>query len=102
MEKIPQWQVAQVGEKGLWGGVIHHDYYILEGLADNSARAENLRRCLVESPNTCFEVGIGPFGLGLSAFLPEIPLRFAIDPLPPVTFESSPSSRLNSTELIRS
>jgi SAM-dependent methyltransferase len=102
MKPIPQWKVAQVGEKGLWDGVIHEDYYILYVLAANAARVPSIRRILSPTPASCIEIGIGPFGLGLSAFLPEITHRFSVDPLPPVPLASTPGAPLNSTEEIRS
>jgi SAM-dependent methyltransferase len=101
MQPTPEWKVAQVGEKGLWDGVVHLDYYILRVLADNAAKIPSLRAVLSPVPATCLEVGIGPFGLGLTAFLPEISLRFAVDPLPPVPLISSPDVQLKSTEEIR-
>ena len=102
MKPIPQWKIAQIGEKGLWDGVIHEDYYILRVLADNAAKIPSVRRILSPTPVTCLEVCIGPFGLGLSAFLPEIPHRFSVDPLPPVSLMSTPSAQLQSTDEIRS
>ncbi|MGH9701628.1 MAG: methyltransferase domain-containing protein [Candidatus Acidiferrales bacterium] len=102
MKKIPKWPVAQVGEKGLWDGVVHLDYYILRVLAGSSVPAPVLRKCFPEIPQTCLELGIGPFGLGLLAFLPEYPNRFGVDPLPRVSMESTNSSPLESSEEIRS
>jgi len=102
MKPIPQWMVAQVGEKGLWDGVIHHDYYILRVLADNAAKVPTVRQILSPVPDTCVEIGVGPFGLGLSAFLPEISHRYAVDPLPAVSLVSTDGSALQSSEAVRS
>lgn len=102
MKKIPQWPVAQKGEKGLWDGVVHLDYYILKALADASVYTPVIRKCLPEIPQACLELGIGPFGLGLLAFLPEFPKRFGVDPLPQVSMESANGSPLESSREIRS
>jgi hypothetical protein len=56
---------------------------------------------LGRTPEKSLEVGIGSFGLGISAFLPEIPFRLALDPLPPVSLDSSPDSELHSTYELR-
>ena len=107
MEATRQWKkslngsVAQKGEKGPWDGVIHHDYYILRVLADNSVKAPKVRACFDRTPDTSLEVGIGPFGIGISGFLPEIRNRFSVDPLAPVGLENSSDSPKSSSEEIR-
>ena len=101
MGKIPQWSVAQKGEKALWDGVVHLDYYILRVLSDNSAKAPKVRGCFSRTPESCLEVGIGPFGIGISGFLPEIRNRVGIDPLPLIPLESQHDS-IKSSEEIRS
>jgi ubiquinone/menaquinone biosynthesis C-methylase UbiE len=102
MSPIPEWRKAQKGEKGLWDGVAHLDYYILRVLADNSVHVPVVRERMIHPPKSCLEVGIGPFALGISAFLPEIPNRFGLDPLPIVSMSSTPERRIESTEEIRS
>lgn len=102
MSPIPAWRNAQKGEKGLWDGVAHLDYYILRVLADNSVHAPVVREHFTQPPKSCLEVGIGPFSLGISAFLPEIPNRFGLDPLPMVSMNSTSERRMESTEEIRS
>jgi SAM-dependent methyltransferase len=101
MKKIPQWLEAQEREKGLWDGVIHHDYYVLRVLADNSVKAPQVRKCFDRTPETSLEIGIGPFGIGITAFLPEIPRRFAVDSLALVPLESNVNSCLKSSEELR-
>lgn len=101
MKKIPKWPVAQKDEKGLWDGVVHLDYYILKVLASTSISAPVIRKCVPEIPQACLELGIGPFGLGLLAFLPEFPKRFGVDPLPQVSLESANGSPLESSREIR-
>ena len=101
MQRIPQWCVAQKGEKELWDGVIHLDYYILSGLAANSVKAPMVRSCLKKIPDTCLEIGIGPFGIGISGFLPEIRNRFGVDPLARVPLNNTSSCPRESSEVIR-
>jgi SAM-dependent methyltransferase len=101
MKMIPEWRAAQKAEKGLWDGVIHGDSYILRCTTDNAVKAPGLMSALGRTPETSLEVGIGPFGLGISAFLPEIPFRLAVDPLPPVSLDLSPKSELHSTYELR-
>ena len=64
-------------------------------------KAPRLLGSLDRTPATSLEVGIGPFGLGISAFRPEIPFRLALDPLPPVSLDSSLDSELHSTWELR-
>ena len=99
MEKIAQWVVAQKGEKALWDGVVHLDYYIPRVLSDNSAKAPKVRSCFSRTPESCLEVGIGPFGIGISGFLPEIRVRFGIDPLPLIPLEDHRDSIKSSGEI---
>ncbi len=100
MEVIPQWKIAQVGEKGLWDGIVYHEEHILRVLCDNALRAANARKMLPAVPSTCLEIGIGPFGLGVSAFFPEIHERFAADPLPPVSFAVTSGAISESTRSV--
>jgi len=101
VKRIPQWLEAQKEEKGLWDGLIHHDYHILHTISHNALKAHGVMNSLGRRPEKSLEVGIGPFGLGISAFLPEIPFRLALDPLPPVSLDSSPDSELHSTYELR-
>lgn len=101
MEKIPQWPRAQKVEKELWDGLVQEDHAILRVLADNAEIAPQVRKCLASQPETCLEVGIGPMGLGVSGFLPEIPARFAVDPLPPVSLEQISDLCERSSEHLR-
>jgi SAM-dependent methyltransferase len=101
MKKIPQWLGAQKAEKILWDGLIHDDCYILQTITANALKAPGLMSSLGRRPETSLEVGIGPFGLGISAFLSEIPFRLALDPLPPVPLDTSPNSELHSSYDLR-
>jgi SAM-dependent methyltransferase len=92
---------TQKGEKCLWDGLLHSDYHILQATSDNASKAPGVMGSLGGTPEKSLEVGIGPFGLGISAFLPEISFRLALDPLPPVSLNSSPHSELHSTYELR-
>lgn len=91
MKKIPQWLAAQKTEKDFWDGIMRDDHAILRVLADNSEKAPQIRKILPRACQTALEVGVGPFGLGIIAFMPEINHRFAVDPLAPVALGSSPA-----------
>jgi SAM-dependent methyltransferase len=70
-------------------------------ISHNALKAHGVMNSLGRRPEKSLEVGIGPFGLGTSAFLPEIPFRLALDPLPPVSLDSSPDLELHSTYELR-
>ncbi|MFY9802978.1 MAG: class I SAM-dependent methyltransferase [Candidatus Acidiferrales bacterium] len=100
MKTIPEWPEAQRLEKNLWDGVVLDEHYTLTVLTANAAKAIKLRNCVAHMPETALEVGIGPFGLGLIAFLPEISRRFGIDPLPLVSLDlPADSPKKSSAEL---
>jgi SAM-dependent methyltransferase len=101
MAKIAEWRKAQIGEKQLWDGIVQSDDAILKVLADNSEKAHNLKTRLLLNPTTSLEVGVGPLGLGISAFLQEIPFRFAIDPLSPVSLDFPLDSQPRSSQELR-
>jgi SAM-dependent methyltransferase len=89
METTPRWIEAQETEVSFWNGVVKWDHTVLEILAANSAKAALLSRALSVAPVTALEVGVGPFGLGIIGFLPQIPKRYGLDPLPPVPMTSA-------------
>jgi SAM-dependent methyltransferase len=89
MKKIPAWLAAQETEKDFWDGIIRDDPSVLRVLADNSEKAPQIQSSLPRKCQSALEVGVGPLGLGIIGFIPEIPQRFAIDPLPPVSLGSS-------------
>ncbi len=101
MREHPKWQQARVTQKSFWDGVIQEDHAILRVLADNAQIAPRIRKCLTQTPVTCLEVGIGPLGLGVSGFLPEIPQRFALDPLAPSLSKSLGRLPATSSEKLR-
>jgi SAM-dependent methyltransferase len=94
MSKIPAWFEAQKTETDFWKGIIQEDHATLRVLADNSEKAPAIRKILPRIPETALEVGVGPLGLGIIGFLPEIPHRFGVDPQPPVGLGPSGVSTL--------
>lgn len=89
MENDTRWKEAQATEADFWPGVANHDSSILRVLADNSEKAPLVRRWLKPGATAALEVGAGPFGLGVIGYVRELPLRFAVDPLPPVPMKGS-------------
>lgn len=81
MKDDPRWKQAQQSEREFWTGVAHHEFYVLQILADNSQKATLLKPYLKPDTRTALEVGCGPLGVGIIAFLAEIPHRIAMDPL---------------------
>lgn len=92
MKTIPSWLEAQKTERKFWDGMVRGDDTILRVLADNAEKAPLVRRCIDGTLDSCLEVGVGPFGLGVIGFLREIHHRFAVDPLPPVSLDLSDGS----------
>lgn len=82
-DEHPKWREALDTAEVFWDGIVQEDHAILRVLADNAKIAPQIRKCLASTPQTSLEVGVGPLGLGISGFLPEIPFRFALDPLSP-------------------
>jgi SAM-dependent methyltransferase len=104
MKKIPQWPTAQKEEKGVWLGSIHHDDLILRMTSGSASEAPRVMSSLGRTPEKSLEIGIGPFGIGVSGFLTKIPFRLALDPLPPVPLDYSPvdpSGEVHSTYELR-
>lgn len=99
--RIPEWREAQKSEQDFWDGLIGEDHALLKVLADNAERASLARKCLSSTPEKCLEVGIGPLGIGISGFLPEIPVRIALDPLPPLPVGSRGDYTTASNEQLR-
>lgn len=102
MKAISEWPEAQRLKKNLWDGVVLDEHYTLTVLTANAAKAVKLRSCVTGVTETALEVGIGPLGFGLIAFLPEISLRYGVDPLPLVSLDiSADANKKSSTELRR-
>lgn len=88
MKEHPRWREAQECETEFWDGMAKSEHNILRVLADNAEKAPTIRSAIRTTPQSCLEVGIGPFGLGVLGFLPEIPFRVAMDPLVPTPMDS--------------
>lgn len=81
MKHDARWREAQESESQFWTGVAHHDFDVLQILADNAQKAAILKSHLKTDARRALEVGCGPMGVGIIAFLSEIPHRIAMDPL---------------------
>jgi SAM-dependent methyltransferase len=101
MEEHPKWPQALITERNFWDGIAQEDHAILRVLADNAQVAPLIRKCLAHTPEVSLEVGVGPLGLGISGFLPEIRFRFALDPLPPALLKFSGELPITSSEKLR-
>ncbi len=101
VEEHPKWQEALWTAEAFWDGIVQEDHAILRVLADNAQIAPRIRKILPRTPRTSLEVGVGPLGLGISGFLPEIPFRFALDPLLPALLKCSDKLPLTSSEELR-
>jgi len=101
VEEHPKWQEALQTAEAFWDGIVQEDHAILRVLSDNAQIAPRIRKCLSHTPQTSLEVGVGPLGLGISGFLPEIPFRFALDPLAPALLKCSKPLPATSSERLR-
>jgi 2-polyprenyl-6-hydroxyphenyl methylase/3-demethylubiquinone-9 3-methyltransferase len=89
MDKDKRWEEAQATEVEFWDGMSREDFNVLRVLADNAGKAPLLQSLLNGKIHTALEVGCGPFGLGVIGYLPEIPFRIAMDPLPPTPMDGN-------------
>jgi ubiquinone/menaquinone biosynthesis C-methylase UbiE len=78
-----RWRRAQATEAPFWAGMATWLPGLLQGLAANATKAHDLSALIKDWPRTCLEVGIGPFGIGIIGFLPQIERRFGVDPAEP-------------------
>jgi SAM-dependent methyltransferase len=84
MQATQRWEQAQETEHAFWDGMAQSETGLLRVLAANAEKAWQIRRLLRKQPQTCLEIGIGPLGVGVTGFLPEIPFRMGLDPIGPV------------------
>ena len=89
MHSGTKWHEAQRAEHECWMGVAADDNAILQTLTDNQELASRVRALLPASSRTALEIGIGSLGVGVLGFLPELPLRIGMDPLPPLRLRCS-------------
>jgi SAM-dependent methyltransferase len=88
MKQIPRWLEAQKTERDFWVGIARNDAAILRVIADNAEKASRVRNVIAGGLTRCLEIGVGPIGLGIIGFLPQIPNRYALDPLQPVPLDA--------------
>jgi SAM-dependent methyltransferase len=82
MVTIERWREAQATEPGFFAGMALGVTESLDVLYHNAAKARYLSRLLKEIPKVSVEIGPGPWGLGISGFLRDIPVRFCVEPDP--------------------
>ncbi len=97
-----RWLDAHHSEKLFWDGVARDDEWILRTLAGNAQKAPEVREALAPDASDAVEIGVGPFGVGVIGFLPEIPRRVSVDPLPPMQFDGCESSHASLRNYIES
>lgn len=101
MKATSRWSEAQKTESDFWQGMAKDEHTILQVLASNSAKVAEVRKHLPPATETCLEIGVGPFGLGIIGFLSEIPSRLALDPLEPVPMDPRRGAGANTFDQIR-
>jgi len=87
MVTASQWREAQATESDFYLGMSLSLPNTLDVLYQNARKAQHLSLLLKAKPKTAVEIGLGPFGVGVIGFLPEIPLRLGVDPEPPITLD---------------
>lgn len=80
MTTANRWREAQAAENEYWSGLSGPT--VQQILQRNESVANVLRSWVPEFPSPAMEIGIGGLGVGLLGFLPGIPVRIGIDPLP--------------------
>lgn len=94
MNSLVRWQQAQRAESEFWSGIATADQEILRVMESSCRRAARVQEWIGDAPKVCLEVGVGGLGVGVIGFLPALPVRIGIDPLPLV--------RLRCGEAVRS
>ena len=75
-----RWREAQSAESDYWTGLSAAT--VQQILRSNESMAKILKTWISEFPSPAMEIGIGGLGVGLLGFVPGIPIRVGVDPLP--------------------
>jgi ubiquinone/menaquinone biosynthesis C-methylase UbiE len=85
-----RWQEAQHAESEYWTFLAAQEAEIERVLGVNDKIARRLREWIPSLPASVLEIGVGGLGVGVIGYLPEIPERIGLDPLPPPALQCSP------------
>ncbi len=83
-----RWKQAQAAEKDFWSGLSAPTVQQILDMNESSSRV--LKSWVSEFPSPAVEIGVGGFGVGLLGFIPSIPFRIGVDPLPLVNPSCEP------------
>lgn len=90
-----RWREAQATEPDFYAGMALKVDGTLDILYHNSLKARELSALLKETPKVSIEIGPGPFGVGISGYLTNIPVRICVEPDPRLAMDTSaPLGRL--------
>jgi len=87
MVTLERWREAQSTEPSFYAGMSLGVTDSLDVLYHNAVKARYLSGLLREIPQVSVEVGPGPWGLGISGYLREIPVRVCVEPDPRIDLD---------------